>query len=94
MNAAKASANVKELQRRETQRRTARRRSLFENLTVCIGCGCDDMNACDGGCGWLRNDGELGVCSECPDHVNRFDKGDRRLSTEARLEVDLRKEFS
>lgn len=54
-----------------------------EELVTCIGCGCDDFEACEtangGACHWLRIDEDrcLGVCSECPDHVARFDSGDR-----------------
>lgn len=34
---------------------------------TCIGCGCDDQHACDGGCHWLRVDYDkgVGVCSAC-----------------------------
>lgn len=46
-------------------------------LAVCIGCGCDDLNACVAGgttCHWLHVDYArgLGVCSRCPGHVNRL----------------------
>jgi hypothetical protein len=41
-------------------------------LTVCRGCGCDDLHACPGGCAWFVLDvpppGEpvqSGVCSSC-----------------------------
>lgn len=52
---------------------------------TCIGCGCDDDNACADsedpaiGCHWLRVDYDegLGVCSECRDHAKRWDAGDR-----------------
>jgi hypothetical protein len=65
------------------------------NTAVCIGCGCTDTNACDGGCSWLRVDraAGLGVCSECPEKVARFDAGKRALSEDARIEVELRKVF-
>lgn len=45
----------------------------------CIGCGCHDYQACESGCWWLRVDYEaaVGVCSECKDHVARWDAGDR-----------------
>lgn len=41
----------------------------------CLGCGCSDDEACDGGCEWLRVDYDrgLGVCSNCPDDVAHFD---------------------
>ena len=68
---------------------------MISITTVCIGCGCDDLHACHGGCSWLRVDRTAGrgVCSECPEHVNFFASGQRELSVEARLEIDLRKEF-
>lgn len=57
----------------------------FENVThvsYCIGCACHDLKACDCGCSWLRVDrlAARGVCSQCPDHVSRWDKGDRSLA--------------
>lgn len=69
--------------------------SAAGKLAVCIGCGCDQLHACDTGCYWVRVDhgAGFGVCSECPTHLGRYDDGDRRLSTEARLEVDMRGEF-
>lgn len=54
------------------------------NIAACIGCGCDDLHACEDTfsgdpCRWLRVDYKAGagVCSECPDDVARFDAGDR-----------------
>lgn len=46
---------------------------------ICIGCGCDDDHACEGGCSWLRIDPEqgAGVCSSCTQHVARWDDGDQ-----------------
>ncbi len=57
-------------------------------VAVCIGCGCDDMHACEEGCWWLRVDREvqLGVCSSCATHVSRWDAGDRSLSEESLAE--------
>ena len=50
----------------------------------CIGCGCHDFAACwdektGRPCHWKRLDNEagLGVCSSCPDAIERWDKGDR-----------------
>lgn len=60
-----------------------------EDLIICIGCGCDDLHGCIGddgeACHWLRvdDDEQLGVCSECPEHVARFDAGDRTLGPDA-----------
>lgn len=57
-------------------------------VAVCIGCGCDDMHACEEGCWWLRvdRDVQLGVCSSCEGDVARWDAGDRTLSESATAE--------
>lgn len=49
---------------------------------ICIGCSCSDNQACPDGCHWLRVDYDegRGVCSNCEEHVPRFDEGD--LSTD------------
>lgn len=49
-------------------------------VATCIGCGCDDLHACDLGCSWLRVDrkANLGVCSTCQRDVARWDAGDRK----------------
>lgn len=51
-------------------------------IAVCIGCGCDDFHACvdelNDACSWLvvnRNIG-LGVCSSCPEHLERWDNAE------------------
>nr|EDZ38344.1 MAG: Hypothetical protein CGL2_08982005 [Leptospirillum sp. Group II '5-way CG'] len=51
----------------------------------CIGCGCNDLNSCTGGCSWVRLDrnAHLGVCSECEHMVSDWDKGKRGFSPEA-----------
>jgi len=43
---------------------------------VCIGCGCDDFHACEGGCHWLRLDrmAGAGVCSKCESKVQLWDQ--------------------
>jgi hypothetical protein len=48
-------------------------------LAYCIGCGCHDLHACAGGCHWLVVDyaAAKGVCSECQNHVLRWNAGDR-----------------
>lgn len=52
-------------------------------LCRCIACGCDDLHACEGlfgdPCHWLRvdRDAGLGVCSECPEAVDAWDRGER-----------------
>lgn len=52
------------------------------HLAVCIGCGCDDMHACLGGCSWLRVDyvAHKGVCSQCGHETARWDAGQRHMS--------------
>lgn len=59
-------------------------------VATCIGCGCDDLHACaeeDTGnpCHWVRLDREaqLGVCSDCPEHAERWDDGDREVQVPA-----------
>lgn len=45
-------------------------------MTVtCIGCGCTDQRACEGGCHWLRVDTirGVGVCSACQPYVAAWD---------------------
>lgn len=60
-------------------------------LATCIGCGCDDGNACVGifgeGCAWLEVDRKkgVGVCSECLGELKRWKKHDRSLSLRALL---------
>lgn len=56
-------------------------------ISTCIGCGCDDNHACfdeiaGQPCSWIRVDrgAGLGVCSACPDHVERWDKGDQEIA--------------
>lgn len=56
----------------------------------CIGCGCTRMDACESRCSWLATDDvfALGVCSECPSHLDRFNRGDRRFVAELALTPD------
>lgn len=56
-------------------------------LAHCIECGCHDMAACydeaaDGPCSWLELDRDAGngVCSACPDAVERWKQGDRTFA--------------
>lgn len=58
-------------------------------IATCIGCGCDDQHACwdeaaGSPCGWLVVDyaDGLGVCSTCPDHLERWNAGDRTMARE------------
>ncbi|AEA65786.1 hypothetical protein bgla_3p0860 (plasmid) [Burkholderia gladioli BSR3] len=55
------------------------KRRHVQGVAYCIGCGCHDYCACESGCWWLRVDYEaaVGVCSECEEHVERWDAGDR-----------------
>lgn len=54
-------------------------------IAVCIGCGCDDNHACYAGCYWLRVDytDRKGVCSECEEHVEAWDRDDRTSHAES-----------
>lgn len=64
------------------------------NLATCIGCGCDDFHACPDGCYWLRVDysAGLGVCSECEEHAEAWDRGDR--TSHAEPIAELEREFA
>lgn len=53
-------------------------------IATCIGCGCNDLEACCGDagpCSWLVVDRalQLGVCSSCDDQLVRWYAGDREL---------------
>lgn len=57
------------------------------NQSTCIGCGCTDTCACwdeEAGqpCYWAEVDrvAGLGVCSACPDHLERWGRGDRTIA--------------
>ena len=51
-----------------------------QRVAVCIGCGCDDFNACNdpvhGPCHWLRLDREKGrgVCSSCRQKLDEWEQ--------------------
>lgn len=51
-------------------------------VTECIGCGCTDEQACEGGCAWVLVDeaSGLGVCSRCEE---AFDDPHERLAEAA-----------
>lgn len=73
--------------------------------TVCIGCGCTHMDPCEEGCSWVVQDQlnsfhakggpmDVGLCSspECTaKHMDRWRKGDKTLSPEARERVAMRR---
>jgi hypothetical protein len=67
------------------------------NIATCIGCGCDDNRACEMGCYWRRVDRaeNKGVCSECHEHVEAWDRGDRtpRAQPIAEIEAEMRGEI-
>jgi len=57
---------------------------MNEPISVCIGCGCDDLHACHDpvaqcGCSWLRVDRRVGagVCSCCSEKLAGWDSDDR-----------------
>lgn len=60
-------------------------------VAFCMGCGCDDLHACEGGCSWLRVDHarRQGVCSHCDDHVAAWDGLHIRESYYRRLAFHL-----
>lgn len=59
----------------------------------CIGCGCDDLHACQDllgdPCGWLvkSQSGRLGVCTQCPATLPRFKRGRRDFSQRAKQAI-------
>lgn len=59
---------------------------------VCIECGCSHMDPCEGGCGWLKQDGRanVGLCTACPGGLKRWRRGERNLSEAAEQYVDER----
>jgi hypothetical protein len=66
-------------------------------IAHCIECGCHDLAAChdgatDGPCSWLAVDysAKLGVCSACPDGLERWNAGDRNIA----VPVDVNDHYS
>ena len=49
-------------------------------VATCIGCGCNDNQACAEGCTWLAvdRDERIGVCSNCPEQLAEFE-GEQRV---------------
>jgi hypothetical protein len=58
-------------------------------VATCIGCACTDEKACAGGCHWERVDraAKIGVCSNCTEHVGRWDADDRKFTTIANRRI-------
>ncbi|MDZ5456968.1 hypothetical protein [Azohydromonas lata] len=57
------------------------------HIAICIGCGCTDHAACEDPetcqpCHWLDVDYDegRGVCSACPDELERWEHGDRTVA--------------
>lgn len=70
---------------------------LGEDDSICIGCGCTMMDACEGGCSWLmeghNDDGQaVGVCSECPSHLKRFKAYDFSFAPAAMDRIQSRRD--
>lgn len=44
-------------------------------IRTCIGCGCDDNNACRDGCHWVHEveTAPLGICSSCAPEIDVLD---------------------
>lgn len=63
------------------------RTDMTNQLATCIECGCNDFQACEQGCWWVRVDyiAGLGVCSECAHRVKDWDSGDRTLSSATQM---------
>jgi hypothetical protein len=60
-------------------------------LNCCIGCGCDEVHACEHGgtgCWWLRSNAEdhAGVCSRCEDLIEHWERGGHALLPQLVLE--------
>lgn len=56
------------------------------SIATCIGCGCNDRRACRDdkagqACSWLEVDYDVGrgVCSCCPDQLQRWNSGERSI---------------
>jgi hypothetical protein len=49
---------------------------------ICVGCGCTDAHACEGGCSWLAVDyaAGVGVCSNCSHALAAWQAGARHAA--------------
>lgn len=61
----------------------------------CVGCGCSEMDACDGGCAWAGKayikGQERGVCTACPAAIKRWQAGKREFTPEALQRIKTRR---
>lgn len=66
-------------------------------LCQCIGCGCDDHHACPDllgdPCAWLVRSasGRLGVCTQCPLTLRRWNANQRHFSDRANAAIAERR---
>jgi len=66
-------------------------------LCQCIGCGCDDLHACEDligtPCGWAvrSQSGRLGVCTQCPTALVLWKRGKRYFTVRAKEAIAARK---
>ena len=69
-----------------------RRRPTFEDVSVCIGCGCDDNHACvdelGTPCHWIARVEDRGICSECGRRM--FEALIDRPQSDADIEREMR----
>jgi hypothetical protein len=58
-------------------------------VTSCIGCGCEDDAACEGGCYWVAKGPrkQAGLCSECVEQFDLATVPDELLETELEWEA-------
>jgi hypothetical protein len=62
-------------------------------LCQCVGCGCDDDHACQDllgdACRWLvkSESGRLGVCTQCPGSLGRWNANKRQFSDRAKQAI-------
>lgn len=68
----------------------------FGYESVCIGCGCTDMHACEDGCHWLAVDREegIGVCSSCAECLKEWNSAPRGLLVRKMLIKDANSQIA
>jgi len=68
-------------------------------LCQCIGCGCDDLNACQDllgdPCGWLvkSESGRIGVCTQCPATMRTWNANKRQFTPRALAAIAERRQL-